>query len=74
MKKFGLYILVAIGVVGYRAATDANRDGSGAIVSGGNVDAFEIQVGDCFDDTSAVLSEGEQVSPTSRQAVLRTAR
>ncbi len=30
--------------------TDADRDSSGAIVDAGNIDVFQIRVGDCFDD------------------------
>ena len=63
MKNWAIYIAVAIGIIGYRAATDADRDATGAIVSGGNVDAFAIEVGDCFDDTSSLFGgENEQIS------------
>jgi hypothetical protein len=57
MKKFLVYAVIGLGVVAYNVATQADRDGSGAIVSGGNVDAFTMRVGDCFDDTSALVSE-----------------
>jgi hypothetical protein len=53
MKNWGIYIAVALGFVAYNALTEADRDSSGAIVGEGNVDAFEIRVGDCFDDTSS---------------------
>jgi hypothetical protein len=53
MKSWAIYILAAIGFVIYGAATDVDRDSSGAIVSGGNVDAFNVQVGDCFNDVSS---------------------
>jgi hypothetical protein len=53
MKSWAIYILAAIGFVIYGAATDVDRDGSGAIVGSGNVDAFNVQVGDCFNDVSS---------------------
>jgi hypothetical protein len=53
MKSWAIYILAAIGFVIYGAATDVDRDSSGAIVSGGNVDAFNVHVGDCFNDLSS---------------------
>lgn len=54
MKNWGIYIAVALGFVIYNAVTEADRDSTGAIVGGGNVDAFQIRVGDCFDDTSSL--------------------
>jgi hypothetical protein len=53
MKSWAIYILAAIGFVIYGAVTDVDRDSSGAIVGGGNVDAFNVQVGDCFNDLSS---------------------
>ena len=57
MKSWAIYIAAALGFVVYGAVTDADRDGSGAIVDGGTVDAFQVRVGDCFDD--AIVNEGE---------------
>jgi hypothetical protein len=57
MKKFLAYAVIGLGVVAYNAATQADRDATGAIVGGGTVDAFTIRVGDCFNDTSALASE-----------------
>lgn len=57
MKKFGIYILVALGIVGYNYATKADRDEQGAIVSGGSIDAFNLRIGDCFDDTSSSFGD-----------------
>ncbi len=57
MKSWAIYIAAALGFVIYGAMTDADRDGSGAIVGGGTVDAFQVRVGDCFDD--AIVNEGE---------------
>ena len=53
MKTWGLYVVVALGFVIYGAATKVDRDSSGAIVDEGSIDAFQIRVGDCFDDASS---------------------
>jgi len=53
MKSWAIYILGAIGFVIYGAVTDVDRDSTGAIVGGGNVDAFSVQVGDCFNDVDS---------------------
>jgi hypothetical protein len=53
MKSWAGYAIVILGLLAYQAMTDADRDDTGAIVSAGNVDAFEIAVGDCFDDPTA---------------------
>ena len=57
MKTWGLYIVVALGFVIYGAATTVDRNSSGAIVGEGNIDAFQIRVGDCFDDVSSFDDE-----------------
>lgn len=57
MKSWGIYIIAALAFAIYGAVTDADRDSTGAIVDGGNVDAFNIRVGDCFDDSSSYDSE-----------------
>lgn len=51
MKNFLFYAIIGLGVVAYNVATQADRDASGNIVDSGNVDAFTIRLGDCFDDT-----------------------
>ena len=57
MKTWGLTIVVALGFVIYGAASTVDRDSSGAIVGEGNIDAFQIRVGDCFDDVSSLDDE-----------------
>lgn len=52
MKNLGFYAVVVMGYLAYGAVTNADRDGSGAIIGEGNIDAFHMQVGDCFDDSS----------------------
>jgi hypothetical protein len=41
----------------FNTAMRADRDDTGAIVGEGSVDAFQMRVGDCFDDGSAFASE-----------------
>jgi hypothetical protein len=57
MKNFLIYALIGLGVITYNVSTQADRDGAGAIVAQGNVDAFTIQLGDCFDNTSSLANE-----------------
>lgn len=51
MKNLLFYAIIGLGFVTYNVLTQADRDASGAIVSGGNLDAFTIRLGDCFNDT-----------------------
>ncbi len=57
MKNWAVYIVAALGFGIYGAVTDADRDGSGAIVGEGNVGAFNVQVGDCFNDSDSFSEE-----------------
>jgi hypothetical protein len=57
MKSWAIYIAAALGFAIYGAATNADRDGNGAIVGDGNVDAFQVRQGDCFNDSHT--GEGE---------------
>jgi hypothetical protein len=57
MKNFLIYALIGLGVITYNVSTQADRDGAGAVVSEGGVDAFTIQLGDCFDNTNSLASE-----------------
>jgi hypothetical protein len=50
MNSRVIYIAAALGFAIYGAATNVDRDDTGAIVGGGTVDAFNVQVGDCFND------------------------
>jgi hypothetical protein len=45
-------IVIAVGAIFVRTQMQADRDESGAIVAEGSVDAFQMRVGDCFDDGS----------------------
>jgi len=62
MKSWAGYILAVLGFVIYGAATNANRDSTGAIVGEGSVDAFQVRVGDCFNDASMDTSEVSNVA------------
>jgi len=53
-------IVVAIGAIVGWTQRPADRDATGAIVDEGSVDAFQVRVGDCFDDGSAF--EDDEVS------------
>lgn len=57
MKGWAIYIIAALGFVVYGAVTDVDRDDSGAIVGSGTIDAFNMQVGDCFDDVNSSAEE-----------------
>jgi hypothetical protein len=54
MKSWVIYIAAALGFAIYGAATSVDRDDTGAIVGGGSVDAFNVQVGDCFNDSTSI--------------------
>jgi hypothetical protein len=57
MKNWAIYIVAALGFGIYGAVTDADRDGSGAIVGEGTVGAFKVRVGDCFNDSDSFSEE-----------------
>ena len=57
MRNWGIAIAVAAGGYLVNMALNADRDSTGAIVDSGDVSAFEIRVGDCFDD-EGVFSQG----------------
>ncbi len=59
MKSWAIYIAAALGFVMYEAATSVDRDNTGAIVGEGSVDAFQVQVGDCFNDSYEGAGEFE---------------
>ena len=59
MKNWAVYLAAVIGFAIYGASTSADRDSSGAIVGEGSIGAFNMRVGDCFDD---INSSAEEVS------------
>lgn len=63
MKNLMIYAAIGLGVVAYNVSTQADRDADGNIVDGGNLGAFTIRLGDCFDNTRSLASEdGGEVS------------
>ncbi len=59
MKNLGFYAVVVMGYLAYGAVSNADRDDSGSIVGEGNIDAFQMRVGDCFDSSDSI---GDEVS------------
>lgn len=57
MKKFAVYAIAALGFGIYGAVTDVDRDDSGAIIGGGTLDAFQVHLGDCFNDPDYEANE-----------------
>jgi hypothetical protein len=57
MKNLLVYAVIGLGVIAYNVLTEADRDAAGSIVSGGNLDAFTIQLGDCFDNTASLSGD-----------------
>jgi Septum formation len=55
--NWGIGIAAAAGVYLFNTVMRADRDDSGAIVAEGSVDAFQMRVGDCFDDGSTFSDE-----------------
>jgi hypothetical protein len=51
--------IIGVGAVGYGFLTQVDRDASGAIVDAGAVDAFDIRLGDCFNDAASTSDEVE---------------
>ncbi len=57
MKNWGIYVVIALGYFIYQVSSEVDRDSTGTIVGEGNIDAFTIRVGDCFDDSSSFDDE-----------------
>lgn len=53
MKSWAVYLAAIVGFAIYGASTNADRDSSGAIVEEGSIGAFNVQVGDCFNDVTS---------------------
>jgi hypothetical protein len=47
---WAVIVFIGLGWGFFTSLDDADRDGSGEIVAGGDLDVMTIQVGDCFDD------------------------
>jgi hypothetical protein len=59
--NWGIGIIVAAGAYLFNTAMQADRDGTGAIVGEGSLDAFQMQVGDCFNDGTVFAEEDAEV-------------
>ena len=57
MRSWGVYAAIALGAVAYNVFTKADRDESGAIVGEGTISAFQMRVGDCYQDSASAVSE-----------------
>jgi len=53
MKSWAVYLAAIVGFAIYGASTSADRDSSGAIVEEGSIGAFNVRVGDCFNDVTS---------------------
>lgn len=53
-----IFAALVVGYVVYAFTNDAERDEAGNIISEGQIDAFALQVGDCFNDSQAIIDSG----------------
>ena len=53
-----LFFVIFVAAIGYDFINDADRDESGTIVGEGQIDAFTMRKGDCFDDPSQMGDDG----------------
>jgi hypothetical protein len=60
-RNWGIGIAIVAGVGLFNYVTRADRDETGAIVSEGSLDAFQMRVGDCFDDGSTFAGDDPEV-------------
>jgi hypothetical protein len=51
MRNLAIGIAVALGIYAFNTVMEADRDDTGAIVGDGNIGAFQMRVGDCFNDS-----------------------
>ncbi len=62
MRSWAIYIAIAAGVFIFNSSFNADRDSDGTIVSEGQINAFNIRIGDCFNDGSAPIGEDYELS------------
>jgi hypothetical protein len=62
MRNWGIAVAVALGGYLVNMTLQADRDDTGAIVEAGDVSAFQMRVGDCFDDAGVFTDESSEVS------------
>ena len=60
MGRLGTIVVVLIiAYAVFQSANDADRDEAGNIIGEGEIDAFTMQVGDCFNDNQDILGFGD---------------
>lgn len=59
MKSIGIWIVIAAIAYFVVNMQQADRDEAGAIIAAGDIDAFKIQVGDCYNDEPATETTEE---------------
>jgi hypothetical protein len=62
MRNWVIGIVIAAGAYVFHSTMQADRDESGAIVGEGTLDAFQMRVGDCFDDGAAFTDDSPEVN------------
>jgi hypothetical protein len=62
MRNWIIGVAIAAGVLGFNYMRQADRDASGAIVGEGSIDAFQMRVGDCFNDGAAFTDDNPEVN------------
>jgi len=60
-RNWGIGIAIAAGAYLFHSLTEVDRDETGAIVDAGSLNAFQMRVGDCFDDGSAFAEENASI-------------
>jgi hypothetical protein len=60
-RNWMIGIAIAAGAYLTNSFMQADRDSTGAIVAEGSLDAFQMRVGDCFDDGAAFSEENNDV-------------
>lgn len=62
MKSWVVYIAIALGSYVFYSSSQVDRDSSGSIVGEGSLDAFNMRVGDCFNDDNSSVGETFEVT------------
>jgi hypothetical protein len=60
-RNWGIGIAIAAGAYLFNYVMQADRDETGAIVDEGSLNAFQMRVGDCFDDGTAFTEEDASI-------------
>ena len=58
MRNLAIGIAVALGIYAFNMVMEADRDATGAIVGEGSIGAFQMRVGDCFNDSGPSFGDG----------------